>query len=1142
MPSLLAAMLGCTVAGGHTPMHRAYPEGLNSLVISLDGTWQLGIDPENAGREAGWWEGPTGDVRPAKVPWIIQDAFPAYHGVAWYWREFEAPANPYAGGRTLLRFWAVDYLADVWLNDTHVGGHEGGETPFVLDVTPVIRTDGPNKLAVRVLNPTNEPIDGYVLRETPGRNRVIPYGAGSAFAQGGITDSVELLQVPAVWIEDLFLRPDTHTGTIDAQVQIRNSAATPAEVELDIACAPGSSGEAVATLDDSIEVPAGLTTIHRGLRVPNPRLWDIQDPNLYRVTARLRLTDGATYERSARCGFREFVFENGAFRLNGKRLYLKCSHTGNCAPVGLQFPPDMDMLRRDLLNVKVMGFNAIRFIAGVATRYQLDLCDEIGLMVYEEHYGSWCLADSPKMKERYDRSLREMILRDRNHPSITIWGLLNETPDGAVFRNAVADLPLVRSLDDTRMVMLNSGSWAGAGRAAMAGLEVRRRAERTDPCVTRNGTTHVIQGLGITWQPGQLALHPGEGGEYGTLRWISPIDGEVEVEAVFSTIAERATTDVHVLHAGEVVWDGLINVGPGGPRAEYRGTLSVRKGDFLDFPVGYGNGNYGADTTALALTIRAGGKVFDAATDYVAEGEQTAPWDYGWLAAGERPDSSTFQRFPVAETLTAEGQFGPLSNPGSSEWEDTMADQHPYQHVPHTLSVIHTLRTFGQGGKPMFISEYGVGSAVDLVRAARHYERLGKTDVEDAVFYRDKLDRFMVDWDQWKLSECFARPDDFFLESQRQMSRHRLYGLNAIRANPTVIGHSLTGTVDQGMTGEGLFTTFRELKPETIDALFDAWAPLRLCLFAEPRTVYRGGKIRLEAVLANEDALRPGEYPIHLSVVGPDMSRPLVRTVTVRIPEGQELPFAIPVFAEDLRIDGPAGKYRFVASMGQGGAAAGGDINFRVFDPADMPAIERPVVLASDDPPVAEWLTSHGIEHRPLGGADLTAPQVILVTASVAGGAEGWQAVQRAIEAGSTAVFLCAEAFREGDDPVRWMPLSPKGAVVGLASWLYHKDEWAKAHPIFEGLPAGGLMDYEVYAELIPDVGFNGQPLPTEAVAGGCNASQDYSSGLFVAVYPLGKGRVILNSLRVRETLGGEPVAERLLRNMLRYAAGKTGE
>ena len=61
------------------------------------------------------------------MPWIIQEAFPGYHGVAWYWRDFNAPANPHAGGRYLLRFWAVDYLAEVWLNGVHVGGHEGGE-------------------------------------------------------------------------------------------------------------------------------------------------------------------------------------------------------------------------------------------------------------------------------------------------------------------------------------------------------------------------------------------------------------------------------------------------------------------------------------------------------------------------------------------------------------------------------------------------------------------------------------------------------------------------------------------------------------------------------------------------------------------------------------------------------------------------------------------------------------------------------------------------------------------------------------------------------------------------------------------------------------------------------------------------------
>ena len=94
-------------------------------VISLDGTgWQLATDPQNVGRDQKWFEAPRPEAKPTKVPWIIQDAFPGYHGVAWYWRDFTAPANPEPGGRYLLRFGAVDYLADVWLNGKHVGSHE----------------------------------------------------------------------------------------------------------------------------------------------------------------------------------------------------------------------------------------------------------------------------------------------------------------------------------------------------------------------------------------------------------------------------------------------------------------------------------------------------------------------------------------------------------------------------------------------------------------------------------------------------------------------------------------------------------------------------------------------------------------------------------------------------------------------------------------------------------------------------------------------------------------------------------------------------------------------------------------------------------------------------------------------------------
>ena len=181
-----------------------------------------GDRPAECGPRASWWTAPRRDAKPTKVPWIIQDAFPGYHGVAWYYREFAGPRTP-CPGRTLLRFWQVDYKCDVWLNDTPVGSHEGGESVFVFDVTELIKPGEKNRLAVRVLNPTHEPIDGIVLSETPHRNKALPYSSGSAWDQGGIWDSVELLIVPSVRVEDLFVRPDWKTGQIRVQLNLRNA-------------------------------------------------------------------------------------------------------------------------------------------------------------------------------------------------------------------------------------------------------------------------------------------------------------------------------------------------------------------------------------------------------------------------------------------------------------------------------------------------------------------------------------------------------------------------------------------------------------------------------------------------------------------------------------------------------------------------------------------------------------------------------------------------------------------------------------------------------------------------------------------------------------------------------------------------------
>jgi hypothetical protein len=362
-----------------------------------------------------------------------------------------------------------------------------------------------------------------------------------------------------------------------------------------------------------------------------------------------------------------------------------------------------------------------------------------------------------------------------------------------------------------------------------------------------------------------------------------------------------------------------------------------------------------------------------------------------------------------------------------------------------------------------------------------------------------------------------------------------------------VIGHSLTGTLDQGMTAEGVWTTFRELKPGATDALFDVWAPLRWCLFAEPVNVYRKTPVHLEAVLANEDVLAPGTYPVRLQVVGPNLARVFEKIVEVKIadPKGKpEPPMVQPVFAGDVVIDGPPGTYRFLATFEKGAAACGEEIKFFVdAAPDEMPRVETEVVLLSQDPAVARWLATHGIKTRPYSADTPSTREVILASGKPPGNpATLFPDLARRMARGATVVFLTPDTFARGNDSTGWLPLKAKGRVAGIARWLYHADDWARRHPIFEGLQAGGVLDYSLYGELIPDVVLGDIEPADEPVAGAINASWGYQSGLLVGVYKLGAGRFVVNTLLVRDHLGKVPQADRLLLNMLRYAASDAGQ
>jgi hypothetical protein len=964
-----------------------------SKAISLDGKgWLLATDAKNQGRAEKWYAAPVSAAKPAPVPWVIQDVFPDYHGVAWYWRDFTAPDRLQPAGRYLIKFHAVDYLAEVWVNGTFVGGHEGSDTPFVIDVTHAVKQGQSNRLAVRVLNPTYEPIDGITLKQTASGAKQYPVATNIMYNSGGIVDSVELLVVPAVRIEDLYLAPDWRSGEIRVRATVRNAAPRPARGSVELSVAPASGGGSLDCQPLAEVFAPGETQLEGRLRVANHRLWQPSDPFLYRVAARVRAEGTSTAdEQAVRCGFRDFRFDRGYFRLNGKRTFLHGVIHMAHFPVGYTCPADPDWLRQDVLHMKVAGVNLCRIAFGGMPARQLDVFDELGVMVYMEHFASWQTQQSPQMKQRFERSLGETILRDRNHPSIVAWGMLNETAgNDPAFRCGVEALPLVRRLDPGRLCFLSSGRW---------------------------------------------------------------------------------------------------------------------------------DANY---TT------------------------------------------------------------GSLSNPGSATWESDLRDVHGYPPVPHPAKLLRSMRTSGTPetlwsesaqparpaapSHPLFVSEYGQCGAVDLARALRRYEQLGKQQADDARYFRRQMDKFLVDWQAWGLARIWARPEDFFTESHANFVKLRQVGENALRANPHLVGFNSTYPItDLGFCGSGATNAFRELKPGLLDAAYDLAAPLRWCLFVEPVNIYRGTRVKLEAVLANDDVLRPGKYPVRLQVVGPAARPVWEKMTTLEIPNcrgGREPPFALPVFADEVLVDGPSGKYRFLATFLEGAAAMGGQTEFHVVDPAGMPAITKEVLLWGDDAGAGQWLAGHGVRTRQLAQGSQTAREVILASGRppAPGGAAAFTELRRRIARGSTVVFLDASTFRDGKDATRWLPLKRKGRLAPI-NWVggyYRADVWAKDHPIFAGLPAGGILDPVVYRELLPQQALlrcytTSRPFteeeataeldqPAEAVCGANRLSANYASGLHVAVYRLGAGRFIFNNLLIRENLGRVPVAERLLRNMLIYAGQETGK
>lgn len=339
-------------------------------------------------------------------------------GIGWYEKAFMLDEKD-ADRCYFLDFGGIYENSTIWLNGTEVGGQKYGYTPFRLDVTECIRP-GSNRLEVRVDN-TCSPVDRW-------------------YSGCGIYRPVKLIAMAKRHFDEGNVVVQTRLEGKDAHIRVQT----------------GVQGEVRAEISDGEATFAVVGSGELTLRVQNARLWSAHTPHLYQLTLALR-EDGKEIDRIAMpIGLREVTIDaKRGMVVNGEPVKLQgvCLHQDvGCR--GIASKPEIWHER--LLVLKEMGCNALRPSHHMFSSDFLDLCDELGFYVYEEPFDKWTGGLYGRyFEDDWKKDLSAMVRRDRNRPSVVMWGVGNEVENQgqASMLDILAKLVAhVKSLDDSRPV------------------------------------------------------------------------------------------------------------------------------------------------------------------------------------------------------------------------------------------------------------------------------------------------------------------------------------------------------------------------------------------------------------------------------------------------------------------------------------------------------------------------------------------------------------------------------------------------------------------------------------------------------------------------------------------------------------------
>jgi beta-galactosidase len=468
--------------------------------VNMSGQWWFRTDPLNVGEDRRWYgtEDSNSAWREVRVPhtWQVDPAFVEYRGVAWYRRTFDAPSE-WQNSAVRIEFEAVFHTATIWVNGELAGEHaRKGYTAFVLDIAHLLHWGSSNTISVRVDNTFN--------------GNMLPRGRSSDWAHdGGIYRPVQLLITAKTFVErvDVEAVPDVASGdgTVSITAYLRNTGSKPWMGRATYRIIDDETGLTVVT---SPEVPgftmqSGATQEKRfAATLPKAKLWHFDHPNLYRLIFSIA-SGQEDHGLATTFGVRRLEAKDAALYLNGERVRLMGVErmAGSNPEFGMAEPSQWITHDHDDLKLLNCVFTRVHW---PQDKRVLDYCDRHGILMqsevpswgYDTFVGMRTEPDTEIMENGLEQ-LREMVARDRNHPSVVVWGLCNEIggQDPPAREFAKRMLAEAKRLDPNRLCSYASNSLNKTPELDAAGMmdivEVNEYFGTWDPGTVEALTKHL---------------------------------------------------------------------------------------------------------------------------------------------------------------------------------------------------------------------------------------------------------------------------------------------------------------------------------------------------------------------------------------------------------------------------------------------------------------------------------------------------------------------------------------------------------------------------------------------------------------------------------------------------------------------------